>query len=165
MSSSGPVTLKVELGALTELPVMDGRILWESHKRGRNWMAVISKDPQAPNGLARSFFKPARGDYFYILPADLKVGDPLEIGADYYSGGGHPARRRWYGYVVAVADDAVVVQECATAAAAIRQGQEHGVGPERTDSALQAARVALTALTPEQRRQVLDEFMVATDLL
>jgi len=40
---------KVEDGALVEVPI------YETHSRGRNWLAIIESDPQAPNGLKRQF--------------------------------------------------------------------------------------------------------------
>lgn len=117
------ITLKVELGALREMVCKDNHVMWESHRRGKNWMAVIHKDPTAPAGLGRSFWARARGDYFYLVPSDVKPGDAVEIGADYYSAGGNPSRRRWYGVVVAVAADALVLVACKTANEAINQAE------------------------------------------
>jgi hypothetical protein len=118
-----PVRLEIREGALTELPVVNDRILWESHARGKNWMATIARDPTAPNGLARTFLAKARGDYFYLCPpGTLAVGDAVEIGADYYTAGGNATRRRWYGHVAAVAAGWIDLVPAPSAAAAIDAG-------------------------------------------
>lgn len=99
-------------GALTEVPA------WESHARGKNWLAVIRADPKAPNGLDRRFMDRAHGAYYYMV-AGLKPGDTVEFGADYYSGGGNPRRTRVYGVVVAVTDNELQLSVTKTAPAAL----------------------------------------------
>jgi len=60
-------------------PVRDGAMLsapvYEGHKRGKNWMAIINPDPTAPGGVARTFVPRGRGEYYYIVSTDL-VGQP-----------------------------------------------------------------------------------------
>lgn len=97
------VTLKVEDGALTQVPV------YETHRRGKNWLAVIAPDPKSPGGLKRTFVERAKGSYYYMADT-LKPGDPVEFGADYYTGSGHKQVCRWYGVVVDVRPDAVVLE-------------------------------------------------------
>ena len=80
----------VKSGCLAEAPI------WESHKRGKNWLAVITPSPAAPGGLERSFARRAKGDCFFFID-DIEVGSPVEFGADYYSGGGRKSSNRWYG--------------------------------------------------------------------
>jgi hypothetical protein len=109
----------MEHGALVGAPV------WEKHKRGKNWWARISIDPQAPGGLARDFAEKARGEgYSYIVPQWAKPGTPVEFGADYYSGRGRKYTSRWYGYIEQVSADALVLVQCETAREAVRQAQE-----------------------------------------
>lgn len=111
-------TSKLEQGAMMSVPV------YESHRRGRNWMAVIQKDPKSPGGLARTFMEQARGEYFYLING-VKVGDPVEFGADYYSGSGKRSSTRWYGVVVALTDEEIVLEEYPTAATAIEASQKY----------------------------------------
>ena len=111
------ITLACELGALTEIP--GG--CWESHSRGKNWMAAIHKDPRAPGGLGRAFWEKAKGDYYYLIPANLNLPCPIEIGADYYTGSGHKQPTRWYGVIVESTADHITIEECGTASAAIKR--------------------------------------------
>ncbi|MGB9848886.1 MAG: CRISPR-associated protein Csx16 [Moorellaceae bacterium] len=102
--------MTIDNGACRNVPV------YEFHKRGRNWMAKISLDPAAPGGLKREFFSTAHGDYFYLIPEGaLKPGDPVEFGADYYTGGGRKCSKRWYGVVVSVSDGEVEILRAETA--------------------------------------------------
>lgn len=109
----------IDNGALTEVPPG----MWQSHKRGKNWMATIEVDPSQAGGFARSFASKAKGEYFYIVPA-LAVGQAVEFGADYYSGSGNKSANRWYGYVVSISDERLVLHHCATGKAAIKEGAE-----------------------------------------
>jgi hypothetical protein len=86
-------------------------------------MAIIRAiDPKAPGGVARSFCQKAKGHYLYILPETLAPGDAIEVGGDYYTGSGRPDRHRWYGFVVRIKEDHLVLRRCKTAAEAFRQG-------------------------------------------
>ena len=90
------IVLDVEDGALASVP--SG--CWESHKRGKNWLAIITVDPSKPGGFDRRFAEKAKGSSYYLLP-DWQPGDALEFGADYYySGGGRKSPTRWYGFYV-----------------------------------------------------------------
>jgi len=111
----GDLLLKVEDGALAQVP--SG--CWESHKRGKNWLATISVDPSKPGGLDRSFQPKAKGDIYYLV-GGLSAGDAVEFGADYYSGGGRKNPTRYYGFIVAIAGDALVLREAATGKAACK---------------------------------------------
>lgn len=99
----GVLELAVEDGALTEVPC------YESHKRGKNWLAIIHSDPTAPNGLGRQFCDRGRGKYYYMADK-LAPGLAVEFGADYYTGGGRPSRERVYGVVLSVAPDLVRIR-------------------------------------------------------
>lgn len=108
--------LDIEDGALTESPV------WESHKRGKNWLAIITPSPSSPGGLSRTFAEKAKGASFYILP-DWTVGDAVEFGADYYSGGGSKNAKRWFGVVVRIDAERVIIRKYATGKAACKAGE------------------------------------------
>lgn len=111
---------RTEHGAIMNVPC------WESHSRGKNWLAVITPSPTSPGGLERTFAAKAKGDAFYLVPA-LSVGDAVEFGADYYTGSGKKSAERWYGFVVAVAEDAILLRPCATGKAACKAGAEAAV--------------------------------------
>ncbi|GEM_PF-4210589 len=98
---------KVEMGAMVEVPIYEG------HKRGKNWMAVIQPDPNSPGGLRRDFQQTAKGKYYYMING-LKIGDPVEFGADYYTGGGKKHSKRWYGIVRDIGEDYIEIRQCKT---------------------------------------------------
>ena len=114
-------TYKIEDGAMVEAPV------YETHQRGKNWMATIEADPAAPGGLAREFVKSGRGRYLYIVGPEV-VGKAVEIAADYTSSGGKRHPKRWYGVVRSVTDSEITIEECETSAAAIAAAR---TGPDR----------------------------------
>ncbi len=115
----GETDWSVADGVLTEVPV------WEDHRRGKNWMAVIDVDPRAPGGLDRQFADKARGQgAAYVLPV-LKPGDALEFGADYISGSGKRTQSRWYCYVVRVEPAYLVLRQRSTGKAAVEAGRKH----------------------------------------
>lgn len=111
------VRFKVESAALLEAPVFC------SHRRGKNWCAVIAKEPNAPGGLKRVFLPRAKGQYYYIV-ASLKVGDPVEFGADYYTASGKRSPERWYGVVLSITDSEIMLEHTDTANQAIDLGQQ-----------------------------------------
>lgn len=116
----GDDTYAIEDGALIGVPC------YESHKRGKNWMAIIAVNPRAPGGLDRDFVEKAKGKAYYMVPSDFEPGTPIEFGADYYSGSGRKSTERWYGYVVRVDEEAgfIVLHECATGKDAVKSGQK-----------------------------------------
>lgn len=109
-------TARLEMGAMLDCPA------YESHKRGKNWCAKISKNPAAPNGLDRQFAPRGHGEYYYILPTEWGPGTPIEVGADYYSCGGNASRDRWYGRITERTDAQVVFEVFPSATLAINGG-------------------------------------------
>ncbi|MDD3934466.1 MAG: hypothetical protein PHP55_11450 [Methanoculleus sp.] len=124
-------TYKIEDGAMVEVPV------YETHSRGKNWMATIEADPSAPGGLAREFVKTGRGRYYYIVDASL-VGKAVEIAGDYISGGGNRSHRRWYGVVRGVTDSEITIEQFETPSLAIKAAR---VGPDTTALVEERARL------------------------
>jgi hypothetical protein len=118
------VVLKVEYGALLEVPI------YESHWRGKNWMAEIWIDPKAPGGLGRRFFQKANGEYYYIIDR-AKAPMAIEFGADYYSGSGKKSPKRWYGVIIRVTTEELVLEEYDTARQAINAAKEKQQGNEQ----------------------------------
>lgn len=128
-------------------PVRDGAMLdapvYETHKRGKNWMATIGPDPAAPGGVARTFVPRGRGEYYYIVSPDL-VGQPVEFGGDYYSGAGNRSAKRWYGVVRALTGEEIRIERYETATLAIAAAQ---AGPDL--QALEEERARLLARVAE----------------
>ena len=112
------IKLKVENKALLDSPV------WESHKRGRNWFAVIKLNPKAPNGIERKFFPKAHGEYYYIITEEAKPGVPVEFGADYYTNAGHLNPCRWYGVITEVTPDYIELIPCKSAREACKLAEQ-----------------------------------------
>jgi hypothetical protein len=106
--------LAVDHRALREAPV------YETHKRGRNWMAQIGIDPTCPGGLSRQFAHRARGDYLYLIEDWMQPHVAVEFGADYYTGGGKRHPVRWYGVICEVNEEVMKVEECGTAVEAVK---------------------------------------------
>ena len=115
---------KIEMGAMLGVPV------YEEHHRGKNWMAIISKNPKAPNGLDRVFLEKARGNYFYLV-SGLKVGDAVEFGADYISSSGRRRTNRWYGVVIQIDDNMIIIDEHETANGAIEAAKSFAAPSKR----------------------------------
>lgn len=114
---------KIENGALLDAPV------YESHQRGKNWMAVITCDPASPGGYARDFCKRGNGAYYYIVDQSI-VGKAVEFGGDYYSGSGRKSSHRFYGVVLSLTDSAIRIREYDTGRQACKAAQA-GAGPDR----------------------------------
>lgn len=105
-------TFKISMGCMVDAPI------FESHKRGKNWFAVIYKSPDSPGGLGRSFQEKAKGEYFYHIQG-LEVNDPIEFGADYYSCGGNPHRKRWFGVIKKITEKSITIKPYDTGIQAI----------------------------------------------
>jgi hypothetical protein len=102
----------------TTIPIEHGAIettIHESHKRGRNWAAVLV-GPNAAR-MERQFMR-RRGRVIDV--SDLKVGDAFEVGGDYISSGGNRSPNRAYYVITEMADDHMVVETYDTAAQAIK---------------------------------------------
>jgi hypothetical protein len=129
----------VENGALLDAPV------YETHKRGKNWMAVIASDPGSLGGTRREFCKRGNGAYYYIVTPEL-VGKAVEFGADYYSGSGNKSARRYYGVVLSLTDTEMRIRKYNTGRAACKAAEAQA-GPDR--AALVAEREKLIARLAE----------------
>lgn len=80
---------------------------YESHRRGKNWIAYVRPNRAAPGGLDREFWKHGSGAWF-LMPRKAKPGDIIEMGGDYYTARGNARRDRRYVMVVRV-DDGVII--------------------------------------------------------
>ena len=113
--------LSCEDGALTAVPPD----CWESHNRGKNWLALISPNPRSPGGLDRTFLEKARGGSSYYLLSGLSLGDAVEFGADYYSGRGRKNPHRWYGFIVGLTPTYLLLRAASTGKAACKAATEY----------------------------------------
>lgn len=120
-------TAKTYVGKRVKYPVFQGYMeevpIYERHRRGRNWLAKIELDPSSPGGLQREFMKLGKGSYYYNV-SDLEVGDPVEFGADYYSGGGRRSPERLYGVVTGKGSNWIEFEFVSNAKEAIKKAQE-----------------------------------------
>ena len=107
----------IEDGAIQNIPLSKG---------DKSWFATIAVSPSSPGGLARDFAAKARGGAHYMVPS-LSVGDPVEFGEDTVSRRGKRTTDRWYGFVVAVTDDAVLLRPCSTGKSACKDGAKFTV--------------------------------------
>lgn len=94
---------ELENNAFVEVPIYD------NHPRAKNWLAIIKPDPSKPNGLDRTFVQKAHGKYFYMA-TDIKVGQALEFGADYYTTSGHKQPARVYALVLAKDENSITLE-------------------------------------------------------
>lgn len=117
----GEFDYAVEDGCLMRVPCYD------SSRRAKNWMAVITVDPSKPGGLDRDFCEKAHGDAYYALPT-LSPGDAIEFGADGYSARGRKSPERAYRFVVRVevqdGNGYIVLRKCSTGKDAVKAGQK-----------------------------------------
>jgi hypothetical protein len=99
-----PKTLRCVNGGLVDVPVYD------DHHRAKNWAAVVDIDPVRPGGLQRTWFERGNGPCFYILPRLLTVGHVVEFGADYVTSVGRRKPLRWFGVVIELTSEHVIIQ-------------------------------------------------------
>lgn len=86
--------------------VLDSPV-FEHHSRAKNWAATVTPDPTYPGGFRRLWWERGRGEFRYIVPEQLKLGDVVEFGADYVQWSGRKIPERWLGVVVERTDTAV----------------------------------------------------------
>jgi len=98
--------------AIERIETTDGvieNLSYESHRRGKNWIATVKADRSAPGGLARDFWPRVRGGRYGAVPPTLSVGDVIEHGGDYYSGSGRKCPDRRYTRVCVIGDGYLIV--------------------------------------------------------
>lgn len=135
------VVIDMERGVLLRAPV------YSQHKGSKNWAATIELDADAPGGVKRDFWKrgggPAR---YYRLPEFVRVGTPVEFGADVpstVSGNVGRRRRRYYGYVLAIDPDTITFMTCVDAREACHFGRAVSSGLALRRAAANKPRVSL----------------------
>lgn len=81
--------------------------IFESHKRGTNWIATVKPNRASPGGLDRDFWAKGSGGgrWCKIPPSGLRRGDLIEFAGDYSSTRGNKTRDRSYVLVLRVEAD------------------------------------------------------------
>lgn len=125
--------LRLANGALLEAPI------YEKHQRGTNYLAIIDIDPTMPGGLGRRFAPRGRGDCMYMTES-LGLFDAVEFGADYTTNAGNKHRNRWYGVIMAITDDFLIVESAASGSKAVLRSKEARISPEDRANALRVER-------------------------
>jgi hypothetical protein len=127
-----PRKFKVMGGALVEFPV------YETHKRGRNWVALARYNPVIAGGIDRFWFNRGAGKVItaFIVPSDLGVDDVVEFGGDYVSGSGSRSPDRWYGVVEEITASHLTLKPCKDATAAFLLSAERKTLKESTARAV-----------------------------
>lgn len=110
------ITLNHDHGALTQAPI------YEQHKRGKNWLAIIDINPTKPGGLDRKFVSNANGEYLFMI-SELKEGQAIEFGADYYSGKGRKSPKRFYGVIRRITENTMEIEKFKTGKEAVNGRQ------------------------------------------
>jgi len=97
-----------------------------SHKRGRNWAAIITGKNAA--NCERDFLR-TRGPIIDL--GAVEAGDVLEIGGDYVTASGRRQPDREFWLITDINDDNVSYEEHATLAKAIKAGRLRHAGSEK----------------------------------
>lgn len=82
------------------LQIRDGcidqaEISYETHRRGKNWIATVVADKTQKGGLRRDFWTKTTTSWRRI-PGNLQIGDVLEVAAEYVTGSGRNDKARVY---------------------------------------------------------------------
>ena len=93
--------------------IEDGTIenhLADSHKRAKNWVAIVHRDKAQRGGLDRNFLERGDGNRVKVGPDLLRSGTCLEFAGDYVTSGGRRQRNREYGRVTEVTSDSITIE-------------------------------------------------------
>lgn len=106
------------------------------------WCAVIDIDGKAPGGLSRRWIPRGKGACYYLIEG-LALFDPVEFGADYTTYNGNKHRDRWYGVVLAITDDFLLLEKFKSGPKAVLAAKEKKTSPDARKAALQLERQLL----------------------
>jgi hypothetical protein len=109
------IPIDTEVRAIVLKDGMGAPLAWESHKRGSNWAAVLKGKNAAHLERDHRPYSQKRLDY-----GKLKVGEVLEIGADYTTGRGQRCGNRVYAVAAEVKKSRFAFVEYPTAAQAMK---------------------------------------------
>lgn len=133
--------------ALLKAPV------YETHYRGKNWLAVIDVDGAAPGGLSRKFLPYAKGDCLYMIE-QISLFDAVEFGADYTTSMGKTNPKRVYGVVVAFTESELVVRQYESGVDACVAARKARETPADKLRALEEARAAHAARVSKLEEEI-----------
>jgi hypothetical protein len=139
--------LPVANGALLEAPV------YESHRRGTNYLAIIDIDGTMPGGLERHFCDSARGECLYLVEK-IMLFDALECAADYSTSVGKRKRIRWYGIVLAKTDDYLLLETCESGAKAVLRAKAARISQEDRIRAMKEEQSVLISRTTKLQEEI-----------
>lgn len=151
-------------GALVDAPV------YETHRRGRNWMAKIQPNADAPGGWDRSFARTGRGEDMKYIIADIFSNDVLEFGADYVTSLGKKKALRSYAVVVSVTSDelrvvlfdrAIEAWQARDAVSCLPKQFIVTPVPASEDSRVAGVIRVMATMTDDQRLAIMDAFCSA----
>jgi hypothetical protein len=134
-------------GALLTAPI------YENHRRGSNWLAVIDIDATMPGGLERRFMTRGKGECICLVE-QIGLFDAVEFAADYTTGAGNKQRNRWYGVVTAKTDDFLQIEQCDSGAKAVLRSKHLRTSPEALVAALEQDQQALIARAAKVATQI-----------
>lgn len=98
---------------VVKLEIVDGCIEhtnWESHKRGKNWVATVRRNKASRFGMDREFWQRGSGRWYQV--PELQPGDVVEMAGDYFKCSGRRAPSREYLRVTEIYDDSIVAEPC-----------------------------------------------------
>lgn len=140
-----PLKLPVVNRGLLEVPIQD------DHRRTKKWAAILEVDPLSPGGFSRKWFNYGRGSVRYLVPAILQPGMVIEFAADHLSWAGNRDENRWYGYVIEVTEEYLLLQPCKNVVKAVLHAREAfpvnliGIEPTTSPTPRERATTALQA--------------------
>jgi len=100
--------MSYESGKIYVIPIADYYVVeapvWESrYPQGRNWLAILTENPEVAGGVAREWVERGKGRFKYNVTRVIE-GDLIEFGADYMYSSGRRIPSRWCGEVVEFTD-------------------------------------------------------------
>lgn len=98
---------------MNKIMIEDGTIenpRHDTHRRAKNWVAIVERDKSQPGGLRRTFLERAPAGRVHV--AGISAGCWLEFAGDYYSASGRKQANRTYVRVHEISDTAMTIEEC-----------------------------------------------------
>jgi hypothetical protein len=96
--------MSYESGKIYAIPIADFYVtappVWEpKYPNGRNWLAILTENPEVAGGIGREWIERGKGRFKYNVTRVIE-GDLIEFGADYMYSSGRRIPSRWCGEVV-----------------------------------------------------------------
>jgi len=106
--------MSYESSKIYAIPITDWYVteppVWEPmYPGGRNWLAILTENPEVPRGVEREWMERGKGRFKYNAMKILE-GDLVEFGADYMRPSGHRIVSRWCGEVVRITESELQIR-------------------------------------------------------